>query len=157
MNVINNYKKILDLYISIFLYSSCKNQPFCSSGGGFLLVKRGLFDLLSVSMTSASVSLGVWAPVSGSMSVMSSPDWVIENSANLWIRVWEGVFSSSAESQKIRNDWQFHKLNIGLPVFIFVNLQPQLEWIYIIQVSLLPHQYWFQINFNWENVEMISQ
>lgn len=83
MNVINNYKKILDLYISIFLYSSCKNQPFCSSGGGFLLVKRGLFDLLSVSMTSASVSLGVWAPVSGSMSVMSSPDWVIENSANL--------------------------------------------------------------------------
>lgn len=83
MNVINNYKKILDLYISIFLYSSCKNQPLCSSGGGFLLVKRGLFDLLSVSMTSASVSLGVWAPVSGSMSVMSSPDWVIENSANL--------------------------------------------------------------------------
>lgn len=83
MNVINNYKKILVLYISIFLYSSCKNQPFCSSGGGFLLVKRGLFDLLSVSMTSASVSLGVWAPVSGSMSVMSSPDWVIENSANL--------------------------------------------------------------------------
>lgn len=83
MNVINNYKKILDLYISIFLYSSCKNQPFCSSGGGFLLVKSGLFDLLSVSMTSASVSLGVWAPVSGSMSVMSSPDWVIENSANL--------------------------------------------------------------------------
>lgn len=83
MNVINNYKKILDLYISIFLYSSCKNQPFCSSGGGFLLVKRGLFDLLSVSMTSASVSRGVWAPVSGSMSVMSSPDWVIENSANL--------------------------------------------------------------------------
>lgn len=83
MNVINNYKKILDLYISIFLYSSCKNQPFCSSGGGFLLVKRGLFDLLSVSMTSASASLGVWAPVSGSMSVMSSPDWVIENSANL--------------------------------------------------------------------------
>lgn len=83
MNVINNYKKILDLYISIFSYSSCKNQPFCSSGGGFLLVKRGLFDLLSVSMTSASVSLGVWAPVSGSMSVMSSPDWVIENSANL--------------------------------------------------------------------------
>lgn len=83
MNVINNYKKILDLYISIFLYSSCKNQPFCSSGGGFLLVKRGLFDLLSVSMTSVSVSLGVWAPVSGSMSVMSSPDWVIENSANL--------------------------------------------------------------------------
>lgn len=83
MNVINNYKKILDLYISIFLYSSCKNQPFCSSGGGFLLVKKGLFDLLSVSMTSASVSLGVWAPVSGSMSVMSSPDWVIENSANL--------------------------------------------------------------------------
>lgn len=83
MNVINNYKKILDLYISIFLYSSCKNQPFCSSGGGFLLVKRGLFDLLSVSMTSASVSLGVWAPVSGSMFVMSSPDWVIENSANL--------------------------------------------------------------------------
>lgn len=83
MNVINNYKKILVLYISIFLYSSCKNQPFCSSWGGFLLVKRGLFDLLSVSMTSASVSLGVWAPVSGSMSVMSSPDWVIENSANL--------------------------------------------------------------------------
>lgn len=83
MNVINNYKKILDLYISIFLYSSCKNQPFCSSGRGFLLVKRGLFDLLSVSMTSASVSRGVWAPVSGSMSVMSSPDWVIENSANL--------------------------------------------------------------------------
>lgn len=157
MNVINNYKKILALYISIFLYSSCKNQPFCSSGGGFLLVKRGLFDLLSVSMTSASVSLGVWAPVSGSMSVMSSPDWVIENSANLWIRVWEWVFSSSAESQKIRNDWQFHKHWFTGIYFCKFTTTIGVNINYTVEVSLLPHQYWFQINFNWENVVMIFQ
>lgn len=82
MNVINNYKKILDLYISIFLYLSCKNLFFCFLGGGFFFVKRGFFDLLFVFMILALVFLGVWVSVSGSMFVMFFFDWVIENSVN---------------------------------------------------------------------------
>lgn len=71
-------------------YLNYQALPVCSPGGGFLRVNSGLSNLSSVSMMSASVSWVVLAPVTGSMSVRSSP----ENSANFWIRVCGWVFSS---------------------------------------------------------------